>query len=204
MADELPPATAACPRCGAEYLARVATCADCGIPLKREGDDGDGEVPFSAEDEVAYALEDWAPEQRQALVASLTAEGVAARWEADELVVAEADVDLVEELIEEIDVPDALDAEEDGSDEAARTLSALYVTSDVLSHDPGSSAAVVELLQVAEGLADLGLPYGLDGEQWGTVVRRVDELADVLGAEADEAEVILAARNLRVTVRPLV
>ncbi len=195
--------TAACPRCGAEYLARVTSCADCGIPLRHEGEaEGPGD-PGDVE-QVAYTLEDWTPDQRATLARTLREEGVAARWEAEEVVVAEADADLVEELIEEIDVPDALDAEEDGSDEAARTLSALYVTSDVLSHDPGSSAAVVELLQVAEGLADLGLPYGLDGEQWGTVVRLVDQLADVLGAEADEAEVILAARDLRDAVRPLV
>lgn len=195
--------TSTCPRCGAEYLARVASCADCGIPLRHEGEaDGPGE-PGDVE-QVAYTLDDWTPDQRSTLARTLREEGVAARWEAEEVVVAEADADLVEELIEEIDAPDALDEEEDGGDEAADALSALYVTSDVLVHDPGSSAAVVELLQLAEAAAALSLPYGLDGDQWRGILGRADELADLLGADAAEDEVIAAARTLRDAVRPLV
>jgi hypothetical protein len=192
--------TAVCARCGAEYLASVPTCAECGARLRPPG-----AAPVAPEgDEVAYELSDWSTEQRNALDAALGAEGVAARWEDDEVVVGEADADLVEELIEEIDAPDALAVEEDGDDEAARVLSSLYVTADVLSRDPESSVAVVELLESTEAAGSLGLPYGIDGDVWRDILRTADLVADLLGADADAAEVAVAARNLRDAVRPLV
>jgi hypothetical protein len=185
-----------CPRCGAQYLATATTCADCGARLRAAGDEGD---------EVAYDLADWTAEQREELVESLAAEGVVARLEDTELVVAEADADVAEELIEEVDAPDALAAEEDdGDDAAASVLSSLYVTSDVLVHDPDSSAAVVELLESVEAAGSLPLPYGLDGDQWAALLRAADELADLLGTDAEASEVAAAARRLRDAVRPLV
>ena len=194
MSDD--PKLVTCPRCGAQYLATATTCADCGARLRAEGDDGG---------EVGYDLSDWSAEQREGLVASLAAEGVVARLEDTELVVAEADADVAEELIEEVDAPDALAAEDDdGDDAAAGVLSSLYVTSDVLVHDPDSSAAVVELLESVEAAGSLPLPYGLDGDQWSGLLRTADELADLLGADADDTEVAAAARRLREAVRPLV
>jgi hypothetical protein len=186
-----------CPRCGAQYLVRasVTTCVDCGARLRGGAEDGE---------EVGYDLADWSADEREELLASLAAEGVVARLEDTELVVAEADAAVAEELIEEIDAPDSLDAEEDGDDDAARVLSSLYVTSDVLIRDPDSSAAVVELLESVEAAADLPLPYGLDGDVWSGLLRAADELADLLGAAADDDDVAAAARRLRDAVRPLV
>ena len=197
MTDEASgPNLVACPRCGAQYLASATTCADCGARLRAAADEGE---------EVAYDLADWTAEQREELVASLAAEGVAARLEETELVVAEADADLAEDLIEEVDAPDALAAEDDdGDDAAARVLSSLYVTSDVLVHDPDSSAAVLELLEAVDAAGALPLPYGLDGDQWSALLRTADELADLLGEGAEGSEVAAAARRLRDAVRPLV
>jgi hypothetical protein len=190
------PQLVACPRCGAQYLATATTCVDCGARLRAAADEGE---------EVAYDLADWTAEQRQELVASLAGEGVVARLEDTELVVAEADADVAEELIEEVDAPDALAAEEDDGDDAgASVLSSLYVTRDVLVHDPDSSAAVVELLESVEAAASLPLPYGLDGEQWSALLRTADDLADLLGAGGEGPDVAVAARRLRDAVRPLV
>jgi hypothetical protein len=195
--EEAPgPALVSCPRCGAQYLPTATTCADCGARLRAAGDEGE---------EVAYDLSDWSPEQRDEVVAALAAEGVAARLEGTELVVAEADADLAEELIEEVDAPDALAAEDDdGDDAAARVLSSLYVTSDVLIGDPDNSAAVVELLESVEAAGSLSLPYGLDGDVWSGLLRTADDLADLLGADGEAPEVSAAARRLRDAVRPLV
>jgi hypothetical protein len=190
------PNLVACPRCGAQYLATATTCADCGARLRAAADEAE---------EVGYDLSDWTAEQREELVAALAAEGVVARLEEAELVVAEADADVAEELIEEVDAPDALaEEEDDGDDAGARVLSSLYVTSDVLVHDPDSSAAVVELLESVEAAGSLPLPYGLDGDQWTALLRTADELADLLGSGADGQEVAAAARRLREAVRPLV
>jgi hypothetical protein len=202
--DDGGPDLVSCPRCGAQYLATATatTCVDCGARLRPPG-----ERPAAGEEgeEVGYDLADWSPQQRDELVAALAAEGVAARLEDTELVVAEADADLAEELIEEVDAPDALEAEaDDGDDAAAEVLSSLYVTSDVLVGDPDSSAAVLELLESVEAAASLPLPYGLDGDQWAALLRTADDLADLLGEGGEAGEVSAAARRLRDAVHPLV
>jgi hypothetical protein len=187
-----------CPGCGAQYVGPKDGCAECFAPLVAV-------VPLEpSDDEVGYDLADWSDAERSQLARHLLGEGIASRWEATELVVRETDGDRVEELIDEVDNPDALDAEEPDDDGGADLLSALYVASDVLQHDPGSAIAIVELLEASERASELGPPYGLDGDVWREVQRRSDTLADLLGAEADEDEVMTAAKSLREAVRPLV
>ncbi|MDQ3145441.1 MAG: hypothetical protein M3R01_00635 [Actinomycetota bacterium] len=194
-------AVLACPRCAATYLPTVTICADCGVVLRDPSEPG-------AEDEVAYELEDWTPEQRRTAGRQLDAEGVAWRFEGDELVVAEADADVVEEVLDVIDNPDSLPIEDgdetEGDDGAAELLSVLYVASDVLVNDPDNSAAVVELLEAAESAASASLPYGLDGAVWAEVLRDSEAVADLLGEGSREEDVVVAARRLRDTLRPLV
>ena len=189
-----------CPACEAQYVGARLACIDCGIPLV------DGPRLEPGDDEVGYDLADWGDGERHQLATSLAAEAIASRWEEQELVVKEADADRVEELIDEIDNPDAIEAEddEDDGDGGAEVLSALYVAADVLQHDAGSAVAIVELLEASERASELGPPYGLDGDVWREVQRRSDTLADLLGAEADDEEVMAAAKALREAVRPLV
>jgi hypothetical protein len=93
----------------------------------------------------------------------------------------------------------------DGTPEAgAELLSKLYVSADVLQHDGNSAAAVLELLEAAEQTAELGPPYGVDGDLWRDLLDKVGTVADLLGAEAPEEDVMAAARALREAVRPLV
>ena len=124
-----------CSGCGAQYVSGPLACADCGIPLVA------GPALEPSDDEVGYDLADWGDEERHQLASALVAETIASRWEALELVVRDADADRVEELIDEIDNPDALDPEEDDADGGAEVLSALYVAADVLQHDPASAAS---------------------------------------------------------------
>jgi len=187
-----------CPSCGSQYLATAVSCVDCGAPLVA------GPRLEPADDEVGYELGDWGDGERHDLARQIADLGIASRWEGVELVVREADADAVEELIDEIDNPDALAAEEDDADAGAELLSTLYVSSDVLQHDGTSAAAVVELLEAAEQAAELGPPYGIDGEVWRVLLEKVGTVAELLGAEAAEEEVMAAARDLREAVRPLV
>jgi hypothetical protein len=189
-----------CPACEAQYVGARLACIDCGIPLV------DGPRLAPGEDEVGYALADWGDGERHQLATALAGEGIASRWEQVELVVKEADADRVEELIDEIDNPDALDAEDEGDDAdgGAEVLSTLYVAADVLHRDPGSAVAIVELLEASERASELGAPYGLDGDVWREVQARSDALADLLGAEAEEEQVMAAAKALRDAVHPLV
>ena len=159
---------------------------------------------------VAYDLADWGPELRAQLDELLSKDGITASWEEDDLVVAENDADTVEALIDAIDSPDALpveDGADDGADDGedgADTLSALYVSSDILMNDPGNSQAVVEMLEAADRATVAAIPYGLEEDTWIEVRAVAEALADRLGDEADETEVAEAARRLRDLVYPLV
>ena len=159
------------------------------------------------EPEVGYDLADWSPEKRAELNGALAEVGVPARWESDELVVPEGDAELVEELIDEIglDEEDALEVEEDdGEDSGADVLSAFYVSSDILQHDPRNSQAVVELLEAVEVAGRIETPFGMEDEDWAEVRAVAEALADRLGDESDDEYVIEAAKRVREVVQPLV
>jgi hypothetical protein len=187
-----------CPACGAQFLAAARVCADCGAalvagPLLEEGGD----------DEVGYDLADWDDAERALLTEALAAEAIPSRWEELELVVRDTDADRVEQLIDDID-SGAIAEDEPDSDAGAELLSSLYVASDVLQHDARAVMAVVELLEAAERVAELGPPYGVDGDLWRELQRRTDVLAGRLADEASDEDVMAAARDLREAVRPLV
>ena len=213
--------TATCPLCGETYLAAATVCADCRVALVLDplepaegaaGDpaDVDRDVPVADEpwpegdDEVGYDLDDWGPVERAALTTALRAERVAHEWREDEIVVPERWADLAEELIDAIDHPDALDLEDDADDGGAEILGNLYVAADVLSGDPTSSGAVIELLELAPTLADQRAPYGVDGAAWAAIVAGVGTLAGLLEDDADGDEVQASAGNVRSLLRPLV
>lgn len=208
--------TRVCPQCDAEYLSTVSTCVDCHVALDDVGPDrgpdagttsaGDVAPASDAEldDGVGYLLDDWPERQRADLTATLRQERVPFVWDGDELVVPERHADAVEELIDEMDHPDALDAEEDDDDGGAALLSTLYVASDVLVRDPDNPPAVTELLEAADILDDVGPPFGVEGPTWAAIHERADALAELLGSGAEPDLVIEAATNLRASVRPLV
>jgi hypothetical protein len=186
-----------CASCGVQYIASAVVCAECGAALATE-------LQLTpSDDEVGYDLSDWSADERSQLAAMLLTERIVSRWEDDEVVVRPSDADHVEVLIDEIDQVEALGEEAD-ADAGADLLSALYVSSDVLQHDPEANVAIVELLDAAEQAAALGAPYGLDRDVWKDVQLRTDTLAELLGAEADGTDVMAAARALREAVRPLV
>jgi hypothetical protein len=186
-----------CAVCGAQYLnTTLSVCAECHSPF------GAPALAVGG-DEVGYDLTDWDAQQRASLAGSLARDGIAHRWEAGELVVAESDSEQVDELVDQIDHPDALTEEGDDGDLGADVLSALYVSSDVLQHDPTVTAAVVELLEALERAPELP-PYGIDAAVWEDVLTRATAVADLLAEDDDQDDVAAAARSLRELVRPLV
>lgn len=158
-------------------------------------DDGEG---------VGYELDDWEPEQRHQLSAALEAEGVPHRWEGAELVVAEDGAWLAEHLIDDIDHPDALPAEDDDDDVAADVLSSLYVAADVLLATPDHPVAGADLAASATKASTLPTPYGLDDAVWAEVRRRAEALAALVNEDSDDGDITAAARSLRQVVWPLV
>jgi hypothetical protein len=191
--------TVTCPSCGGEYLATALSCVDCGIPLV-----GAGEVLAPGTDEVGYELDDWDDAQRHQLAVQLGERSIPSRWEGTELVVQEVHAAWVETMLDGIDFPDQLAADDEVDDDAgAAHLSALYVASDVLQHDPTNAPATVELLE-ATSSPPPAPPYGIDADTWKEVRGRTEALATALEDDTSDDDIAAAARDLREVVRPLV
>lgn len=173
-------------------------------------DAGDHEV-------IVYELADWTAEQRGALEVRLVAEAIEHDWQmpsgadvdysyeageqwvvATDLVVNEAMEEAVDELIDEIDFPDSLAAEDDdGGDEAAWTrMSELYVAADRLKDSPGDLARAGEFFDAADALATTA-PYGISEDAWKQVRDLAEEVSAALEADADDGVVQAHAQKLR-------
>jgi len=138
-------ATRVCANCGAQYLATVERCADCGEELVDGPDDEEAEEAGLGEehpaDQIAYELHEWANESRVTLDGMLTRQGIIHVWEAATLVVRADDEAQVDELVDEVEVseqptldPDAdqVSYEISGWDEAQRSdLEAALVAQDI-------------------------------------------------------------------------
>jgi hypothetical protein len=172
------------------------------VALQRQVVAAGGDEP--EEDEVGYELDDWMPEQQAQLVSMLAAEDIPHRWEGTEIVVPEPFADRAEELIDDIDHPDAIPAEPDEEDAGGELLGTLFVAADVLARDPAEPAGVRDLIDAAEAVDTVPVPYGLDVAVWDGVRRMTGELADLLGSDADEDAVVAAARSLRDALREMV
>jgi len=194
----------ACPSCGETYVSTAQVCADCGVPLTDPSDAPVAPHLEPGDDEAGYDLEDWEPEQRGELVATLVAHGIPHRWEDGELIVRERDADAVELIIDDIDHPDALDVEDDDDDAAAELLSSLYVAADVLAGDHANPGAVIELADAEAEAQEVDAPFGVAPATWDEIRRRAAVTCDLLDAEADELDIRQAARELRDLLHPLV
>jgi len=192
-----------CPSCGESYIATATVCADCGVPLTAAGEATAVRLE-PGDDDVGYDLDDWDADQRGELVAHLLAERTPHRWEEGGLIVRERDADWVEQLIDDIDHPDALEPEDDDDDGAAALLSALYVAADVLAGDDGHPGAIVELCEAEAAAQEAAAPYGVAPALWDDIRAKATALAELLDAGAEEEPVRAAARALRDAVRPLV
>ena len=155
-----------CPRCGAlfapdvnmEFSTTQLLCVECGLALEEPPQ---VLAPAEVDDEqVAYDLIEWPPEDRAIATADLVELEIPYRWE-DGLVLvvpaaAEAQVDA---LLDEIDENAATDDEaliglgtdtgEDGGEEAVTAMGDLFVAADGLQHGAFDEQRVVEFMEAA-------------------------------------------------------
>jgi hypothetical protein len=172
---------------------------------------------------LEYELDEWSPEDRAELSRQLAEGGIPYRWEEDDLlVVAASDEELVEAILDAIEYPDALDAEEGEDDEAPSELMGdLFVAADRLKanpHDPDGLRGLSEFVGVAQ--ADQP-PYGVEPALWRSAVEGANDLADrITGGDDDivepgdldedgypmppERDLTRRARDLRELLRPFV
>jgi hypothetical protein len=152
------------------------------------------------EQEAVFELADWTADERKDLGARLEAAGIAHEWEGDDLVVAEADADAVDDIIEAVEYPDELapaaDDEDDGGAGYA-VMSDLFVSTDRLQRDPDDPNLVGQFYEAAEGAADATAPFGVAPEVWQQVQELSAGICDALEGEAADDVVSRDAAALR-------
>jgi hypothetical protein len=198
-----------CPSCGAEYLDSVQSCADCLLPLQ---DGPPATVAAEGEDHeiLVYELNTWEPEQRSQLEVILTQEGIPYQWEDTDLLVPAAQEERVDELLDQVEFPEALPvdtaADEEGDDEAVyQVMSDLFVIADRMAEAKTVDLAVAgDFIEAAASAATTPAPFGVDERTWQQVQRLAGEISERLESEGDDDTVIAEAATLRNALRGFV
>jgi hypothetical protein len=157
---------------------------------------------------TAYELEGWDDEQRTLLLRQLDAKGVPYDFDVDgSLIVQESDEDVVEAVFDEIapDVDledgDSEDPEDDSSLDAGEELDAqavmsdLFVAADRLRRRVSDHQGVLTLVERAEDVERMRLPFGFDRTDWKRIVTASVALRDLIEDDAAADDDIKAAAD---------
>lgn len=179
------------------------------IDLVLDEIDADEPDPLDPDrDQVAYDMDEWDDDRLATLGVRLEEAEIPFTWDGEELFVYAEDEDRVDELIEAVEHPDELPAEEDDgeSEEASAALMGeLFVAADRLQHDPKDHEQAAAVLLASERVDQDSPPYGLAKGDWRHVCERVEHLAEALDQdELDQEAVVTAAKDLRTSLRPYV
>lgn len=141
------------------------------------------------EDQIAFDVEVLNSEELEDLDARLYASGIAHSWTDDlELLVSESDADSVEEIISTV-----LDGDQDdnGGDGLAvqSYLSKLYVSVDKLTKNPSDTKLVSRFRDASEDVSTIGVPYGMSGSDWASLLAMVETLRRLVGNRPEDQSV---------------
>jgi hypothetical protein len=214
-----------CPRCGArfapdvnvEFSSTQSLCAECGLSME---DPPEMLAPTeNDDDQIAYDLVEWPPEDRTIATADLVELGIPYRWEDDVVLVvpagAEEQVDAILDDIDENALGEdggdfggeaLLPAEdgEDGGEEAATAMSDLFIASDSLQHGTYDEQRVVEFLEAAAAVEQCLPPYGIEPQLWARVQKEAAAIVAALEKGEDDDSTAAAAEALRNLLRQYV
>ena len=205
-----------CPRCGAffapdvnmEFSTTQVLCHECGLSLE------DPPAPLAPsgndEDQIAYDLAEWPPEDRAIASADLVELDIPYRWEENLVLVVPAGVEeQVDAILDEIDenalASDEaalvdLETGEDGGEEATTAMSDMFIAADGLSHETYDEEKVVEFIEAASAVGQCLPPYGIEPLVWNRIQTESSAIVTALekGEDGDDDEAITsAARALR-------
>jgi hypothetical protein len=209
-----------CPRCGAffapdvnmEFSTTQVLCRECGLSLE------DPPVSLAPaendEDQIAYDLAEWPPEDRAIASADLVELGIPYRWEDNIVLVVPAGTEeQVDAILDEIDenalASDEaalvdLETGEDGGEEAATAMSDMFLAADGLSNDTYDEEKVVEFIEAASAVGQCLPPYGMEPLVWNRIQSEAAAIVTTLekGEDGDDDEAVTsAARALRDLLR---
>jgi hypothetical protein len=209
-----------CPRCGAlfapdvnmEFSTTQVLCVECGLALE---DPPQVLSPSDVDDEqVAYDLAEWPPEDRTIATADLVELEIPYRWEEGLVLIVPATAEeQVDALLDEIDENAAstdegalieVEAVEDGGEEATTAMSDLFIAADGLQHGVYDEEKVVEFMEAAAAVEASLPPFGIEAIVWQRVQSEASAIVTALekGNDGDDDEgVITGARALRDLLR---
>jgi len=139
--------------------------------------------------QVAFDVHELTADELADLDARLLAGGIVHAWtEGLEVLVAEADAEAVEALIEDLlDPSDEGVGDGDGDGLATlEALSALFVAVDKLVKDPLDAKLVGRFLEASTGIGALGVPYGLALAEWQSLIDSIEHLRQAVAGVDDE------------------
>lgn len=172
-----------------------------------DGHDGGAPEDHDDHDVLVYELGEWAPEERARLALMLEAEGIAHQWDGDELLVADAEEERVDAVLDQVEFPDALDPVDDEGDDEERYLvvSDLFVVMDRLANATKAEVELAaEAIAAVEAMLAIPRPFGIDEPDWSEVRRRGAAIAEALQSEEDDDRIIDEAGVLRDLLRRFV
>lgn len=202
-----------CPRCGApfredfkgDWFESSVRCTECALTVTEpplmlaKGND---------EDEVDYDLGEWQVGERSAATAALLEAEIPYRWEENLVLavpaVAEDEVDLLLDELEEVEELEEDDGGPDGGAAAQEAMGELFVAADRLQHDPSDDRMAADLLMAAGTVSVSAPPYGIERPTWRQIQSLAATLATDLEEATDEDTVAADARALREYLRDLV
>ncbi len=185
-------ATSFCPDCGAEHGTGVRICAACGVLL----DD---------DDTLVYEMDGWELGERGSLSQKLDAAGIPHRWEGDDLIVPAAEEERIDELVDAVEYPDALEAAEDeGDDDEAvyAVMSDLFVAADRVAGERVVDVDLAgDLVAAADAASATPAPFGVEPGAWTQVQQLAEAIVAAIESEADDDVIVREAATLRDVLR---
>lgn len=186
----------------------IATESDLEVPQR--------EAIALADDAASteYDLAEWESGERELVTSHLVARGLPFRWEEDVLLVATADEELVDAILDDVENDEGVElpAEVDEHDEddadslPFETLTTFFLAGDRLQRNPLDADGLEQLLAAIDVADPDRPPYGVDKRLWVRTCALADDLAAALvdGDEPDAVETQAVASELHDLLRPYV
>ena len=173
--------------------------------LVEQAEQADGPILDPEVEKISYAMDEWTAEAQSALVNALGLAGIPHEFSAEgELVIAEDDEEVVDEIIEGVTERIAID---DELGEASLVIEGLKLNdllgevrmlANKLAKNAGDAKATIAIVKKAGTLADVKTPFGFDSRRWSQIRLAAMQMVETLADEdRDEKTVTEAASTLR-------
>ena len=149
---------------------------------------------------AVYAVGAWPVALQTQLIDALAVDDIAYEWdEQGDLVVLESDEDAVSAVIDELPELDDEGVSSDDGVALHELFDSVFLAAGRLAKRPSDAAATVDVVDAADLLAQVALPFGFEPAQWRTLVGAVTALREAIsptgagGGDADDGEPAPAA-----------